>query len=734
MAAAFPAHPELTTSAVPQTPGAVFWSDDPGSARLNASATAGANGGSGGSTALVYPATDGGGMAQVFPSSADGKPAGSPPEPIHGPPSSLHVIPEVSLAVVVLVLVLLVFLLLLHRYRYRLHVSCLMAWEAQLNGEGRSGGGQGSEWSSSSRDGGGAFLAGSARSSSNSSRRGGEGARGTGRGGMSSIRLGGNVESAGRGARRDDSNEWMHVLLDVHGFREAMGEREFYVNSGGLGRGYHRGARGYGDGRGGRGGRRVSSGLDLATINSLGVLTVFERGKSRVKCSMRVKDSGTVEVVVEQTGKGATREVGDGRREIEEPEACNAEVVGAPDVSPGGRKATGTRALQGERAGEITAPPLESEPAGLQAGAHDQQAGVKDGEEGARAAHGVVGNGWSCVAIDVRVREARCRHGRGIHRGDHLGRCGCDGTCHEEQGRATAGGGSEQGLPEGLSNGGTREGSVRESEVVVSCEDGECAVCLCEYMEGDVLRTLNKCHHHFHQACIDEWLSSSTSCPLCRTAMVPERFLFHQPREEAAPFAPAMLPRPLTVAGAAAAQAAAAAGGVVAVSGAAAAAAPPLRHPQTTLLAVHPSISDPLTLPGGGEPTTQSLTQQQGQLDEQQREVTQPILADQAGLVESRSEHSGGEEQGQVLGQASVEHGGAAARGPRGQEQQAERPVAEARQGQTHDEGIQSPVSPAAATVLHMGPGEEVQQVSVRSVLSWIWLAAARLAALGLSR
>lgn len=47
----------------------------------------------------------------------------------------------------------------------------------------------------------------------------------------------------------------------------------------------------------------------------------------------------------------------------------------------------------------------------------------------------------------------------------------------------------------------------------------ECPVCLAEYLEKDKLRILDKCSHHFHQECIDAWLASNSSCPLCRTSL-----------------------------------------------------------------------------------------------------------------------------------------------------------------------------------------------------------------------
>ncbi|KAJ1749909.1 beta transducin [Coemansia sp. RSA 989] len=46
-------------------------------------------------------------------------------------------------------------------------------------------------------------------------------------------------------------------------------------------------------------------------------------------------------------------------------------------------------------------------------------------------------------------------------------------------------------------------------------EDCMCAICLCDYEEGDVLRLL-ACQHHMHQACVDEWLHINQTCPLCK--------------------------------------------------------------------------------------------------------------------------------------------------------------------------------------------------------------------------
>lgn len=43
----------------------------------------------------------------------------------------------------------------------------------------------------------------------------------------------------------------------------------------------------------------------------------------------------------------------------------------------------------------------------------------------------------------------------------------------------------------------------------------ECNVCLCEFVDGEQLRTL-PCCHSYHVPCIDEWLKRNAICPVCR--------------------------------------------------------------------------------------------------------------------------------------------------------------------------------------------------------------------------
>ncbi|KAK7354554.1 hypothetical protein VNO80_20019 [Phaseolus coccineus] len=47
----------------------------------------------------------------------------------------------------------------------------------------------------------------------------------------------------------------------------------------------------------------------------------------------------------------------------------------------------------------------------------------------------------------------------------------------------------------------------------------DCAVCLSKFEQHDLLRLLPLCCHAFHAECIDTWLQSNLTCPLCRSAV-----------------------------------------------------------------------------------------------------------------------------------------------------------------------------------------------------------------------
>ncbi|KAF7066268.1 hypothetical protein CFC21_072282 [Triticum aestivum] len=53
--------------------------------------------------------------------------------------------------------------------------------------------------------------------------------------------------------------------------------------------------------------------------------------------------------------------------------------------------------------------------------------------------------------------------------------------------------------------------------------DTACSVCLEDLRAGETVRRLPACMHVFHVECIDMWLHSHRSCPLCRCDLSPPR-------------------------------------------------------------------------------------------------------------------------------------------------------------------------------------------------------------------
>ena len=54
----------------------------------------------------------------------------------------------------------------------------------------------------------------------------------------------------------------------------------------------------------------------------------------------------------------------------------------------------------------------------------------------------------------------------------------------------------------------------------------ECTICLLDYKEET--KTETECNHIFHQECLDTWLQTNYTCPLCRTELKPKNSL-HRP-------------------------------------------------------------------------------------------------------------------------------------------------------------------------------------------------------------
>ncbi|KAM7256115.1 hypothetical protein ACFE04_011856 [Oxalis oulophora] len=59
----------------------------------------------------------------------------------------------------------------------------------------------------------------------------------------------------------------------------------------------------------------------------------------------------------------------------------------------------------------------------------------------------------------------------------------------------------------------------RNPDHLVNVEEIECCICLAPFEVGDKLKVLPKCKHSFHSDCVDMWLTTHSSCPLCRGSL-----------------------------------------------------------------------------------------------------------------------------------------------------------------------------------------------------------------------
>ncbi|KAL1187963.1 E3 ubiquitin-protein ligase ATL41 [Cardamine amara subsp. amara] len=59
----------------------------------------------------------------------------------------------------------------------------------------------------------------------------------------------------------------------------------------------------------------------------------------------------------------------------------------------------------------------------------------------------------------------------------------------------------------------------------------ECSVCLSVLEEQDTARELPNCKHVFHVDCVDKWLTTCSTCPVCRSEVQPRPRLEPEPRE-----------------------------------------------------------------------------------------------------------------------------------------------------------------------------------------------------------
>ncbi|RCV21864.1 hypothetical protein SEVIR_4G140800v4 [Setaria viridis] len=87
---------------------------------------------------------------------------------------------------------------------------------------------------------------------------------------------------------------------------------------------------------------------------------------------------------------------------------------------------------------------------------------------------------------------------------------------------AVAGGNNPEGRRAGVDITKLPEFAYAESARRDGGGDGEqCSVCLGTVQAGEMVRRLPLCKHLYHVECIDMWLASHTTCPLCRADVEP---------------------------------------------------------------------------------------------------------------------------------------------------------------------------------------------------------------------
>lgn len=61
--------------------------------------------------------------------------------------------------------------------------------------------------------------------------------------------------------------------------------------------------------------------------------------------------------------------------------------------------------------------------------------------------------------------------------------------------------------------------NFNQEESGISQDDARCAICIEDYQENEVLCKLPECQHHFHEKCLNEWVSRRPLCPLCKATI-----------------------------------------------------------------------------------------------------------------------------------------------------------------------------------------------------------------------
>ncbi|PVH47700.1 hypothetical protein PAHAL_4G122800 [Panicum hallii] len=123
-----------------------------------------------------------------------------------------------------------------------------------------------------------------------------------------------------------------------------------------------------------------------------------------------------------------------------------------------------------------------------------------------------IGFRWG-LSILVLVTVLFCLHWPFV--ADHIGDDG-GGSLPVRQVQQPAPG-SEPLQPRGVGLGASAIAALPAYSYEKKSGGDECAVCLGELQRGEVVKQLPACAHLFHDGCVDAWLRSHVTCPVCRS-------------------------------------------------------------------------------------------------------------------------------------------------------------------------------------------------------------------------
>lgn len=63
----------------------------------------------------------------------------------------------------------------------------------------------------------------------------------------------------------------------------------------------------------------------------------------------------------------------------------------------------------------------------------------------------------------------------------------------------------------------THSAIIENTVIDVASDENEiCSICRETFTDNNIIRKINRCGHQFHCSCLDTWLNTNSTCPLCR--------------------------------------------------------------------------------------------------------------------------------------------------------------------------------------------------------------------------